>query len=181
MLLYYSLLQNNLPSAVCYRLFSLQDALLTSDYEPFSGQNKFNELANKFVAGSDVTFCFGMSIYAYICFTIYIQMGKSYLGEFEELVLTMVGVLGEEAYGNAIVSEIRERMGREVNLSAVHVTLYRLEDKGYVKSSMGGATATRGGRRKRYFTITNAGLSMLHAIQEKRMELWKLLPQLKFS
>lgn len=119
--------------------------------------------------------------FLYICFTIYIQMEKTYLGEFEELVLTMVGILREEAYGNAIVNEIRDRMDREVNLSAVHVTLYRLEDKGYVKSSMGGATAIRGGRRKRIFTITNAGLSMLHAIQEKRMELWKLLPQLKFA
>src|SRR5690349_23486452 len=106
-------------------------------------------------------------------------MGKEYLGEFEELVLTMVGVLGEEAYGNAIVNEIRERVGREVNLSAVHVTLYRLEDKGLVKSSMGGATNARGGRRKRIFTITNAGLSMLRAMKEVKMDLWKLIPQLK--
>lgn len=108
-------------------------------------------------------------------------MEKSYLGEFEELILTIVGILRDEAYGNAIVQEIKERMERDVNLSAVHVTLYRLEDKGYVKSSMGGATSSRGGRRKRIFTITNTGLSMLHAIQEKRMELWKLLPQLKFA
>lgn len=107
-------------------------------------------------------------------------MDKSYLGEFEELVLTMVGILQDEAYGNAVVNEIKERMDREVNLSAVHVTLYRLEDKGFVKSSMGGATSTRGGRRKRIFMITNAGLSILHHLQEKRIELWKLLPQLKF-
>jgi DNA-binding PadR family transcriptional regulator len=108
-------------------------------------------------------------------------MRKEYLGEFEELVLTMVGVLGEEAYGNAIVLEILQRMGREVNLSAVHVTLYRLEDKGLVKSQMGGATNARGGRRKRIFTITNAGLATLRAMKEARMELWKLIPQLKFT
>ena len=106
-------------------------------------------------------------------------MSKEYLGEFEELILTMVGILQQEAYGNAIVSEIRERVGREVNLSAVHVTLYRLEDKGYVKSHMGGATNARGGRRKRIFTITNAGLAMLRAVKESRMDLWKLIPQLK--
>ncbi len=106
-------------------------------------------------------------------------MGKDYLGEFEELVLTMVGILGEEAYGNAIVSEIRERLGREANLSAVHVTLYRLEDKGHVKSQMGGATNARGGRRKRIFTITNAGLAMLRTMKEARMDLWKLIPELK--
>jgi PadR family transcriptional regulator, regulatory protein PadR len=108
-------------------------------------------------------------------------MGKEYLGEFEELVLTMVGILQEEAYGNAIVTEIRQRVGREVNLSAVHVTLYRLEDKGYVKSRMGGSTNARGGRRKRIFTVTNAGLAMLRAMKEARMDLWKLIPQLKIG
>lgn len=119
--------------------------------------------------------------YTYISFTIGIQMSKEYLGEFEELVLTMVGILQDEAYGNAIVTEIKDRVGREVNLSAVHITLYRLEDKGLVKSSMGGATNTRGGRRKRIFQITNAGLAMLRAMKEVRMDLWKLLPQLKMS
>lgn len=106
-------------------------------------------------------------------------MGKEFLGEFEELVLTMAGILQEEAYGNAIVTEIKDRVGRKVNLSAVHVTLYRLEDKGFVKSKMGGATNVRGGRRKRIFTVTNAGLSMLRAMKESRMDLWKLIPQLK--
>lgn len=106
-------------------------------------------------------------------------MGKEFLGEFEELVLTMAGILQDDAYGNAIVSEIKARVGREVNLSAVHVTLYRLEDKGFVKSKMGGSTNTRGGRRKRIFTVTNAGLSMLRAMKESRMDLWKLIPQLK--
>jgi PadR family transcriptional regulator PadR len=117
----------------------------------------------------------------YISFTICIQMSKAYLGEFEELVLTMVGILQDDAYGNAIVNEIKGRVGREVNLSAVHVTLYRLEDKGFVRSSMGGATNARGGRRKRIFQITNAGLAMLKALKEARMDLWKLVPQLKMS
>ena len=108
-------------------------------------------------------------------------MSKEFLGEFEELVLTMVGILQEDAYGNAIVTEIKERIGRKVNLSAVHVTLYRLEDKGFVKSKMGGATTSRGGRRKRIFTVTNAGLSLLRAMKEARMNLWKLIPQLKIA
>jgi PadR family transcriptional regulator, regulatory protein PadR len=117
----------------------------------------------------------------YICFTTYIVMSKEFLGEFEELVLTMVGILQDEAYGNAIVGEIKERIGRDANLSAVHVTLYRLEDKGLLKSKMGGATNARGGRRKRIFTITNAGLSMLRSMKEARMDLWKLIPQLKIA
>jgi DNA-binding PadR family transcriptional regulator len=108
-------------------------------------------------------------------------MSRDFLGEFEELVLTMVAILKDDAYGNAIVMEIKQRVGRECNLSAVHVTLYRLEDKGLIKSSMGGATNERGGRRKRIFTVTNAGLSMLREMKESRMELWKLIPQLKFG
>lgn len=106
-------------------------------------------------------------------------MGREFLGEFEELVLTMVGILQDEAYGNAIVNEIKQRVDREVKLSAVHVTLYRLEDKGFVKSSMGGSTNERGGRRKRIFYITNAGMAMLRSMKEARMDLWKLVPQLK--
>ncbi|MEO5978724.1 MAG: PadR family transcriptional regulator [Chryseolinea sp.] len=108
-------------------------------------------------------------------------MQKEYLGEFEELVLTMVGILKEDAYGNAIVTEIKQRVGRDSNLSAVHVTLYRLEDKGFIKSQMGGATNSRGGRRKRIFTITNAGIATLQALKESRLDLWKLIPQLKFA
>ena len=106
-------------------------------------------------------------------------MGKEYLGEFEELVLTMVAVLQEDAYGAAISDEIEQRLKREVNLSAVHVTLYRLEDKGLIKSSMGGGTKERGGRRKRIFTVTSAGMAMLRAMKEARIDLWKLVPQLK--
>ena len=109
------------------------------------------------------------------------DMAKEYLGEFEELILTMVAALQEDAYGAAIAEEIETRMKRDVNLSAVHVTLYRLEDKGYIKSSMGGGTKERGGRRKRIFTITSAGMAMLRAMKESRVELWKLVPQLKIS
>jgi DNA-binding PadR family transcriptional regulator len=108
-------------------------------------------------------------------------MAKEYLGEFEELVLMMVGALQEDAYGAAIADEIESRLKRDVNLSAVHVTLYRLEDKGYIRSSLGGATKERGGRRKRIYTITSAGVAMLRAMKEARIDLWKMIPQLKMS
>lgn len=108
-------------------------------------------------------------------------MAKEYLGEFEELILTMVAALQEDAYGAAIAEEIETRLKRDVNLSAVHVTLYRLEDKGYIKSSLGGGTKERGGRRKRIYTVTSAGMAMLRAMKEARIDLWKLVPQLKMS
>lgn len=108
-------------------------------------------------------------------------MGKSHLGEFEETILTVVGIIGEGAYGNRVVDEIQSKLNRSVNLSAVHITLYRLEDKGLVSSYMGGSTSSRGGRRKRFFKITNAGISLLKELQEQRTRLWKLIPELNFS
>jgi DNA-binding PadR family transcriptional regulator len=117
----------------------------------------------------------------FICLTKYKDMSKEYLGEFEELILTLVAALQDDAYGAAIAEEIETKLKREVNLSAVHVTLYRLEDKGHIKSSMGGGTKERGGRRKRIYTITSAGMAMLRAMKESRIELWKMVPQLKMS
>lgn len=106
-------------------------------------------------------------------------MARDFLGEFEELVLTLVAALQEDAYGAAIADEIAQRLNREVTLSAVHVTLYRLEDKGFIQSAFGGATNERGGRRKRLYRVTNAGLTILRAMKEVRVGLWKMVPQLK--
>ena len=108
-------------------------------------------------------------------------MPKEFLGEFEELILTLVAALQEEAYGAAIAAEIESKIGRDVNLSAVHVTLYRLEDKGYVKSAFGGGTRERGGRRKRIYSVTSAGMAILRAMKEARVDLWKMVPQLKIA
>lgn len=99
-------------------------------------------------------------------------MGRSYLGEFEELVLLTVVVLGAGAYGVSIAEELRQRTNRTISLSAVHIALYRLEEKGFVTSEMGGATLSRGGRRKRLFMITTAGRDMLTEIQEIRNQFW---------
>jgi PadR family transcriptional regulator, regulatory protein PadR len=118
-----------------------------------------------------------------IIFVIYFlkqkEMPKEFLNDFEELILTMVAALQQDAYGASITIEIERLMKRKVTLSAVHVMLYRLEDKGYVKSKIGGATSERGGRSKRIYTITNAGVGVLRSMKETRTEMWKLVPQLK--
>ena len=67
-------------------------------------------------------------------------MKGTFIGEFEELVLLTAAALGDAAYGVAIVSEIKEVTGREVNIGAIHTVLRRLEDKGFMKSRLGGAT-----------------------------------------
>jgi len=102
-------------------------------------------------------------------------MGRSYLGEFEELVLLSVAVLSAGAYGVSIAEELRQRTNRMISLSAVHIALYRLEEKGFVISEMGGATLSRGGRRKRLFNITTAGRDMLAEIQEIRNQFWNAI------
>ena len=108
-------------------------------------------------------------------------MKGTHLGEFEELVLLTVGSLYQEAYGVAIMDEIVEQSGRKVNISAVHAVLQRLEKKGLVKSSMGGATNERGGRRKRYFTLTQAGKVALDQSMAMRMQLYNSIPEISFN
>ncbi len=108
-------------------------------------------------------------------------MGRPYLGEFEELVLLTVAVLEGGAYGVSIASELRERTTRSISLSSVHIALYRLEEKGFVKSELGGATQARGGRRKRLFKITTDGKNTLAEIRQIRSELWNAMPKPSFS
>jgi DNA-binding PadR family transcriptional regulator len=99
-------------------------------------------------------------------------MGRSYLGEFEELVLLAVNVLQTGAYGVNIAEELRQRANRTVSLSAVHIALYRLEEKGYLTSEMGGATLSRGGRKKRIFSVTAEGREIVSEIQQVRSQFW---------
>jgi PadR family transcriptional regulator, regulatory protein PadR len=104
-------------------------------------------------------------------------MHKYQLGEFEEIVLLAVGILHGNAYGVTIKDEIEDRVGREVSVGALQVTLRRLEKKGYLKSRHGGAEKNRGGRPKLYFTITAYGKKALTYVRDTRDELWKALPQ----
>lgn len=108
-------------------------------------------------------------------------MGRPYLGEFEELVLLTVAVLEGQAYGVTIAAELKQRTSRTISLSGVHIALYRLEGKSFVRSELGGATTARGGRRKRLFTITAAGKQTLTDMREVRNELWNAIPKLSWS
>ena len=103
-------------------------------------------------------------------------MRRNYLGEFEEIVLLTVAVLGNGAYGVSITNELDEQSGRSVSLSAVHAALHRLEEKGMLSSYLGDATAERGGRRKRLFSVTAQGSQILHEIRSVRERLWSAIP-----
>ena len=100
----------------------------------------------------------------------------NYLGEFEELVLLSVASQSDQAYGVSIMQDIIDETGRNVNISAVHEVLKRLERKGYLKSKMGGATQERGGRRKRYFVLTSGGRKTLEEAMKLKLQLYKRVP-----
>ncbi len=104
-------------------------------------------------------------------------MKGTYLGELEELILLTVGVLYENAYGVAVMEEIEAQVGRKLNISAVHAVLKRLEEKGFIRSFMGGATSERGGRRKRLFQLTATGKKALEETNEIRSQLFHQIPK----
>ena len=105
-------------------------------------------------------------------------MKGTHLGEFEEIVLLTVAALINEAYSVAICDELSKHTGRNVKLGVVHAVLNRLEEKNFVKSKLGEATSTRGGKRKRYYTVTAAGKAALVKSKEMRDELWSRIPGL---
>ena len=97
---------------------------------------------------------------------------KGYLGEFEELVLLTIANLAGEAYGLALLRDINERANRNLSIGAMHSTLTRLEEKGYITSYQGEATNKRGGRRKRYFELTSSAITSLSEMKALRDDLW---------
>jgi PadR family transcriptional regulator, regulatory protein PadR len=105
------------------------------------------------------------------------MVSRNNLGEFEEIVMLTIGVLGENAYGLAIKEHIEARLKRAVSMGALHTGLYRLEEKGYLKSKLGKSTKVRGGKPKRFFVVTNGGQKALKKAMEDRQQLWNEIPQ----
>ena len=83
-------------------------------------------------------------------------MPKS-LGEFEILILFAIVRLRNDAYGATIHREIEDRTGRSIAIGAVYTGLARLQRSGYVLATIGDPTPQRGGRRKKYYSVTEAG------------------------
>ena len=101
-------------------------------------------------------------------------MGKTrFLGEFEQFVLLAILRLGEQAYGTTIRQVLLDVIKREVSIGALYTTLTRLEEKGLITSSMGEATAERGGRAKKYFAITADGKRALQDTRQSLDAMWR--------
>lgn len=95
----------------------------------------------------------------------------SRIGAFEELVLLAALGLDGAGYGVSIRAELEAETGESISLGAVYATLDRLERKGLVRSSVGSATAERGGRRKRVYKVSATGTAALRAMQRIRSQL----------
>ena len=100
------------------------------------------------------------------------------LGYLEETILLLVMIMDEEVYGFSVSEAYTKYMGKSISISAVHAVLSRLEKKGLISSYMGGATAERGGRRKRIFESTAEGRKVIAEIKASRQKLWNLIPGL---
>lgn len=103
-------------------------------------------------------------------------MQGTYLGEFQEIVMLAILVLDDNAYGVSIQKELKQRLNRECSRGALHTALTRLQEKGLIISQMGGASATRGGRRKRYYIVTNKGKVTLKEAKDSRDQMWQAIP-----
>lgn len=103
------------------------------------------------------------------------------LGEFEELVLLTVAAQHDRAYGVSILEDLEEKLSKKLNISAVHVALKRMEDKGFVESRFGGITSERGGRRKKFYIITAFGKQMLDQQYALRTSIYQRIPKISFG
>lgn len=111
-------------------------------------------------------------------------MKETKLGDFEETLLLIVGILGEEAYAFKIADEFEAQLNRKVSIGAAHSTLNRLSEKGFLTSTMGEPTSERGGRRKRIYEITGEGQRALKNSRDIKLSLWSQFPafaDLKFN
>ena len=99
-------------------------------------------------------------------------MSRDVVGEFEQLVLLAVLRLGTDAYGLAILAEIARQTHQAPSIGSLYVTLDRLEDKGLVRSRLARASDARGGRARRYVTVTPRAIKQLSAARQGLLNMW---------
>lgn len=104
-------------------------------------------------------------------------MTRRLLTDFEIMILLAIIRIGDGAYGVPIGREIETTTGRAVQLPAIYAALDRLAGQGLVESRLGEATAQRGGRAKKYFSLTQAGLGSVRDTRKALTALWARLPQ----
>ncbi len=104
---------------------------------------------------------------------------KSYLGEFEQMVLLAILRTADAAYGVEVRRELEARTGRAVTRGAFYTTLDRLQAKGYLTWTTRSFEGWRGGRPQRHFEVTAAGLDQLQRSHEALTALWQGLDRFR--
>ena len=97
---------------------------------------------------------------------------SDHIGEFEGLALLAVMRLGDSAYGARIQRELESTAGRRASISAIYITLTRLQDKGLVSSWMGAPTDARAGKARRFFKVGPAGVAALGRARSQLLAMW---------
>ncbi|MCK5147191.1 helix-turn-helix transcriptional regulator [bacterium] len=90
----------------------------------------------------------------------------------EEMIMLAIMALGSDAYLIAIQQYLSEITQKKVSLTSVHLPLSRLEDAMMILGKLGGATAVRGGRRKKIYSITSQGEVALEELKRISDALW---------
>ena len=103
------------------------------------------------------------------------------LGEFEEFTLLAVRALGDHTYAVPVQGYVEEVTGRNVSIGAVYAALTRLEAKNFVRSSMGDATARRGGKPRRLYAVTPLGMRTARELHRVRDRIWNAIAEGRHS
>jgi DNA-binding PadR family transcriptional regulator len=104
-------------------------------------------------------------------------MKGEHLGEFEEFTLLAVGALGDHTYAVPIQQYVENVTGRAISIGSIYAALARLEEKGFVRSTMSESTPQRGGKSKRVYAVTPAGLRTARDLHRVRQRIWKAIAE----
>ncbi len=104
-------------------------------------------------------------------------MKGEHLGEFEEFTLLAVRALGDNTYAVPIQKYVEKATGRRVSLGSIYGALARLEEKGFLRSTMSEAVAQRGGKSKRIYAVTSEGLRTARDLHRMRERIWNAIAQ----
>jgi len=99
------------------------------------------------------------------------------LGEFEEFTLLAVRALGDNTYGVPIQQYVEKVTGRPISIGSIYAALARLEEKGFVRSTMSEAVAQRGGKSRRVYTVTPSGLRTARELHRVRERIWNAITE----
>lgn len=104
-------------------------------------------------------------------------MKGEHLGEFEEFTLLAVRALGDKTYAVPIQQYVEKATGRPISIGSIYATLTRLEEKGFLHSTMSEAVAQRGGKSKRLYAVTPHGLRTARDLHRVRERMWKAIAE----